>query len=630
MRRGPGTLLATAAALALLAASVHAQALELGAIAMRSALGEPLRAEIEVLEIGPEEAATLQAMVASPATFDTVGVKYSPALAGVRVSLQQGSSGQAHLQLASDQPVHESSLPVVVEASWAGGHIVRNYTMLVDPPAHAGAPPPVLAAAAEVTPPPATTLPAPPETPSETPSETPPEILPETRPETPRETPPAHTAPASSPSSAEANAAPAESARPATPTPPAVTLDSAAGTPTPAPSTPTAAASIAAAATPSKPAAPASAASAVVAGAASANASAGPGAATRTPSALESLPSYPELLWAGGGLLMLLAMLALHRSRQRRRDTETSDRPFTPPGTTAGLGTSTEASDTSPAVGGDDPGTPLPAVATATPPTQDTEASARASAIIARDRDAQVEQTLKEAVRDHRSLVPNHRKLAAIYARRGDAQALESIAAEAFDITQGEGPDWRAIASLGRQLDPDNLLYALGDGTAAPASIPPRKPAPGAGATAAASGAPSEQSLDDLFISLDLELEPGTAPAGPTGLAPPQASFEPLDFELDLDPTAPIATTTPPDDEGSIGFTLDDAIAADPTAPAIDPRGTAFPGTPDDPLAAKLERARRLQASGDLPAARELLTEVIGTASGTLRHEAEQLLATLY
>ena len=74
--------LTLAAALALLGVSLDAQALVLGTIAMRSALGEPLRAEIEVPQISAEEAASLQAAVASRDTFRGIGVDYAPALSG--------------------------------------------------------------------------------------------------------------------------------------------------------------------------------------------------------------------------------------------------------------------------------------------------------------------------------------------------------------------------------------------------------------------------------------------------------------------------------------------------------------------------------------------------------------------
>ncbi|MBY4599276.1 hypothetical protein K3217_27530 [bacterium BD-1] len=139
-------LLASAASLAMLGVSLDAQALALGAVTVRSALGEPLRAEIEVPQISSEEAASFQAGIASPQAFRAAGVDYSPALTGARLSLQRRPNGQAYLRLVSDRPINEPFLGVVVEANWATGRLVRDYTMLVDPPgrpvASAPVPPP--------------------------------------------------------------------------------------------------------------------------------------------------------------------------------------------------------------------------------------------------------------------------------------------------------------------------------------------------------------------------------------------------------------------------------------------------------------------------------------------------------
>ena len=82
---------ALAGAVALLAglASFQAHALGLGRITVQSALGEPLRAEIEIAEITPEEAASLRAGVASPESFKASGLEYSSALANLRVSVER-------------------------------------------------------------------------------------------------------------------------------------------------------------------------------------------------------------------------------------------------------------------------------------------------------------------------------------------------------------------------------------------------------------------------------------------------------------------------------------------------------------------------------------------------------------
>ena len=162
-------LLATAAGLAMVGASLDVQAFALGAVTVRSSLGEPLRAEIEVPQISSEEASTLQAAMASPQAFRAAGVEYSPALSGARVTLHRRANGQAYLRVVGDKPINEPFLGIVVEANWANGRVVRDYTMLVDPPGRA-APPPVTVTesrtAAPTTPPvaspaPVVTAPAP-------------------------------------------------------------------------------------------------------------------------------------------------------------------------------------------------------------------------------------------------------------------------------------------------------------------------------------------------------------------------------------------------------------------------------------------------------------------------------------
>ena len=122
-----------AAALVGLSAS-SAFALALGRVTVLSALGEPLRAEIDIPEINAEEAASLKTSVASPDAFRAAGLDYNAALAGVQISLQRRADGRAFIRLSSDRPVAEPFVDLILEASWATGRIVRDYTMLLDPP----------------------------------------------------------------------------------------------------------------------------------------------------------------------------------------------------------------------------------------------------------------------------------------------------------------------------------------------------------------------------------------------------------------------------------------------------------------------------------------------------------------
>ena len=143
-----------AAAIALLGLSAsEVSALSLGRITVQSALGEPLKAEIEVPSISAEEAASLKANVASPAAFVAAGLEYNPAMAGLQATLSRRADGSSVLRLSSDRAINDPFVDMILEASWASGRIVRDYTMLFDPPSlKQPAPAPTLA---QVTAPPA-------------------------------------------------------------------------------------------------------------------------------------------------------------------------------------------------------------------------------------------------------------------------------------------------------------------------------------------------------------------------------------------------------------------------------------------------------------------------------------------
>ena len=141
----------------------NASALALGRITVLSALGDPLRAEIDILDINAEEAASLKTSLALPEAFKAAGLEYNPALAGAQVSLQRRADGRAFIRLTSDRPVTEPFVDLILEANWASGRIVRDYTMLLDPPnLRAVVPPAPSAPQVSVAPAPATTpVPAP-------------------------------------------------------------------------------------------------------------------------------------------------------------------------------------------------------------------------------------------------------------------------------------------------------------------------------------------------------------------------------------------------------------------------------------------------------------------------------------
>jgi pilus assembly protein FimV len=109
-------------------------ALSLGRITVQSALGEPLKAEIDLLDINAEEAASLQVRVAQPDAFKAAGLDYNPALSNLQARLQRRPDGRAYLRVSSERVINEPFVDMILETSWSSGRIVRDYTMLFDPP----------------------------------------------------------------------------------------------------------------------------------------------------------------------------------------------------------------------------------------------------------------------------------------------------------------------------------------------------------------------------------------------------------------------------------------------------------------------------------------------------------------
>lgn len=128
---------AIVAAFGVLLSAVHvdAHALALGRLTTLSALGEPLRADIDIPEINAEEFASFKANLATPEAFKAAGMEYNPALASAQFTLQRRTNGTAYLQLRVDKAVSDPFVNLMITAKWSSGQIVRNYTLLLDPPA---------------------------------------------------------------------------------------------------------------------------------------------------------------------------------------------------------------------------------------------------------------------------------------------------------------------------------------------------------------------------------------------------------------------------------------------------------------------------------------------------------------
>ena len=101
---------------------------------VQSALGEPLKAEIEVPDISPDEAASLKANIASPSAFVAAGFDYNAAMSGLRTTLARRSDGRLLIRVTGDRAINEPFVDMILEVSSSSTRIVRDYTMLFDPP----------------------------------------------------------------------------------------------------------------------------------------------------------------------------------------------------------------------------------------------------------------------------------------------------------------------------------------------------------------------------------------------------------------------------------------------------------------------------------------------------------------
>src|SRR5581483_10980354 len=188
-------------AIALALGSAPALALQLGEIRVKSALDEPLVAEIPIQLDNLAEAKDLRVGLASPADFAKAGLSRS-GLDHLRFSIVSDSTGHKLVLVTSDQPVGDPYLDFLIEVDSSHGKQLREYTVLLDPVITS--PPPEQAAVSGAMTPPQPAAPAPTPAPAAQPAAPPapaaaPPLVPKPAPQ--QSAPP----PASAPAAARAN-----------------------------------------------------------------------------------------------------------------------------------------------------------------------------------------------------------------------------------------------------------------------------------------------------------------------------------------------------------------------------------------------------------------------------------------
>ncbi len=110
----------------------------LGRLNVMSGLGEPLKADIELISVTPEEMSSITAAVASEEAYAIQGIEKPASHSTIKVDVAKNAAGAPILKLKSAQPISEPFLDMLIQVDWASGRLLREYTVLLDPPGYTG------------------------------------------------------------------------------------------------------------------------------------------------------------------------------------------------------------------------------------------------------------------------------------------------------------------------------------------------------------------------------------------------------------------------------------------------------------------------------------------------------------
>ena len=116
-------------------------ALGLGEIRLNSGLNQPFDADIEIVSATDDDLSALRASLAPSDTFTRYGLDKPGYLADFTFKVVRAPGGRDYLKVTSPRPVTEPFVTMLIEADWPSGKLLREYTVLLDPPVYApGAP----------------------------------------------------------------------------------------------------------------------------------------------------------------------------------------------------------------------------------------------------------------------------------------------------------------------------------------------------------------------------------------------------------------------------------------------------------------------------------------------------------
>lgn len=114
--------------------SMPTYALGLGDIRLKSALNQAFNAEIDLVSATTDELATVRVALADNETFKRYGLDRPAILSNFSLRVDAASAVRPIIKLSSSNVINEPFLNLLVEVSWSGGRLLREYTLFLDPP----------------------------------------------------------------------------------------------------------------------------------------------------------------------------------------------------------------------------------------------------------------------------------------------------------------------------------------------------------------------------------------------------------------------------------------------------------------------------------------------------------------
>lgn len=108
-------------------------AIGLGDIKSTSHLNQPLNARIELLSTTPKEAKQISVRLAPAEVFNRIGIERPAYLNSLRFSASM-QNGKPVILVSSTQAINEPFVNFLLEVSWPQGQLLKEYTILLDPP----------------------------------------------------------------------------------------------------------------------------------------------------------------------------------------------------------------------------------------------------------------------------------------------------------------------------------------------------------------------------------------------------------------------------------------------------------------------------------------------------------------